>query len=44
MAEYKEGFYTSLQNDELEAGINEDIIKKISVKRKEPDWALKFRL
>ncbi|MFT8229640.1 MAG: Fe-S cluster assembly protein SufB [Enterobacterales bacterium] len=41
---YKEGFYTQLISDEINKGINENIIYKISSKRNEPGWMLKFRL
>ncbi|AKC32100.1 Fe-S cluster assembly protein SufB [Candidatus Pantoea carbekii] len=43
-ANYKEGFFTKLQTDELAYGINEDIINTISYKRNEPNWMLQFRL
>lgn len=41
---YKQGFFTKLQTDEIACGLNEKIILKISEKRKEPEWMLKFRL
>lgn len=41
---YKEGFYTQLDNDTLEKGINEEVVRAISAKRNEPDWMLEFRL
>ena len=41
---YKEGFFTHLQTDELAKGINEDVVRAISAKRNEPDWMLEFRL
>ena len=41
---YKEGFFTQLQTDELAKGINEDVVRAISAKRNEPDWMLEFRL
>ena len=33
---YKEGFFTQLQTDELAKGINEDVVRAISAKRNEP--------
>lgn len=41
---YKEGFFTRLKTDELENGINEDVVRAISAKRNEPEWMLAFRL
>lgn len=41
---YKEGFFTQLQTDELAKGINEDVVRAISAKRNEPEWMLTFRL
>src|SRR5690606_16851139 len=41
---YKEGFFTQLQTDELAKGINEEVVRAISAKRNEPEWMLEFRL
>ncbi|ADV33756.1 FeS cluster assembly protein sufB [Candidatus Blochmanniella vafra str. BVAF] len=41
---YKEGFFTTLQSEEFNKGINENVIRAISKKRLEPAWMLKFRL
>ncbi|AEW44545.1 cysteine desulfurase activator complex subunit SufB [Serratia symbiotica str. 'Cinara cedri'] len=41
---YKEGFFTQLATDELTNGINEEVIRAISIKRNEPSWMLAFRL
>ncbi len=41
---YKEGFFTQLKTDELEKGLNEDVVRAISAKRREPQWMLDFRL
>lgn len=41
---YKEGFFTRLENEEFNRGINENIIHAISEKRFEPKWMLDFRL
>ena len=41
---YKYGFVTDVDNDTVERGLNEDIIRKISEKKGEPDWLLDFRL
>jgi len=42
--EYKYGFYTDVETDKIPKGLNEDIIKLISLKKGEPDWLLDFRL
>ncbi|BBA79720.1 cysteine desulfurase activator complex subunit SufB [cyanobacterium endosymbiont of Rhopalodia gibberula] len=41
---YKYGFVTDIESDKLPRGINEDIIRLISAKKKEPDFMLSFRL
>ncbi len=41
---YKWGFVTDIESDTLPPGINEEVIRFISAKKKEPDWLLKFRL
>ncbi|MXP66206.1 Fe-S cluster assembly protein SufB [Pantoea sp. Nvir] len=41
---YKEGFFTQLETDEISRGINEDVVRAISAKRNEPEWMLEFRL
>ena len=40
---YKYGFTTDLETEEFEKGLNEDIIKKISLKKDEPEFLLAFR-
>ena len=42
--DYKYGFTTNIEQDTLEPGLNEDIIKIISTKKNEPEWLLKWRL
>jgi Fe-S cluster assembly protein SufB len=42
--EYKYGFYTQIEADEFPKGLNEDIIRKISEIKGEPDFILEFRL
>ena len=41
---YKYGFETKIEADRPEKGLNEDIIKFISKKKKEPKWMLDWRL
>ena len=42
--EYKYGFYTDIETDALPPGLNEDVVRLISAKKKEPDWLLQWRL
>ena len=42
--EYKYGFYTDLETDSAPPGLNEDIIRLISSKKKEPSFMLEWRM
>jgi len=42
--EYKYGFETVIQTDELPKGLNEDIIRALSAKKNEPQWMTDWRL
>jgi Fe-S cluster assembly protein SufB len=42
--DYKYGFYTDIETDNLPKGLNEDIIRLISAKKEEPEFMLEFRL
>jgi Fe-S cluster assembly protein SufB len=42
--DYKYGFVTDIAMEVIHKGLNEDIIRFISAKKKEPAWLLKFRL
>jgi Fe-S cluster assembly protein SufB len=42
--EYKYGFYTDVETDSAPPGLNEDIIRLISTKKKEPEFMLEWRL
>ena len=42
--EYKEGFVTSVEQEFVPKGLNEDIIRTISALKGEPQWLLDFRL
>ncbi len=44
MKEYKYGFVTDIETDSLGKGLNEDVIRLISSKKKEPEWMLEYRL
>lgn len=42
--EYKWGFVTSVEEDKIPKGLNEDIIRLLSAKKEEPDFMLDWRL
>ena len=42
--EYKYGFVTDIESESLPPGLNEDVIRKISAIKKEPEFLLDFRL
>ncbi|PWH11046.1 Fe-S cluster assembly protein SufB [Bacteroidetes bacterium SCGC AAA795-G10] len=42
--EYEYGFYTDIESDTFPVGLNEDIIRKISGKKGEPEWMTEWRL
>ena len=42
--EYKYGFFSDIDTEKIAKGLNEDVIRIISAKKKEPDWLLEFRL
>jgi Fe-S cluster assembly protein SufB len=42
--EYKYGFETDIEADEAPRGLNEDIIRLISLKKGEPEWMTEWRL
>jgi Fe-S cluster assembly protein SufB len=41
---YKEGFYTDIESITIPPGLDEDTIRLISAKKKEPEWLLEYRL
>lgn len=41
---YKHGFVTEIESEIAPKGLNEDTIRLISAKKKEPEWLLDFRL
>jgi len=43
-SDYKYGFYTDIETESLPKGLNEEIIRKISALKKEPEFLLEFRL
>jgi Fe-S cluster assembly protein SufB len=42
--DYKYGFVTDIETDEVPRGLNEDIVRLISKKKNEPQWMLDYRL
>ena len=42
--EYEHGFVTDVEQEFIPKGLNEDIIRLISMKKEEPQWLLDFRL
>lgn len=43
-SDYKYGFVTQIEADEAPKGLNEDVIRFISARKKEPQWMLEWRL
>ncbi|MBN2777128.1 MAG: Fe-S cluster assembly protein SufB [Bacteroidales bacterium] len=43
-SEYKYGFVTDIEADEIPAGLSEETVRLISAKKNEPEWMLDFRL
>jgi len=43
-SEYKWGFVTDVDADDVAPGLNEDVIRTISAKKNEPEWLLEWRL
>ena len=42
--EYKYGFYTDIESETFPIGLNEDIVRAISLKKGEPEWMTNWRL
>ena len=42
--EYEYGFYTDIEAETFPVGLNEDIVRKISEKKQEPEWMTQWRL
>jgi Fe-S cluster assembly protein SufB len=42
--EYKYGFETTVDADTFEPGLNEDVVRRLSAIKGEPEWLLEFRL
>jgi Fe-S cluster assembly protein SufB len=42
--EYEYGFYTDLESETFPIGLNEDIVRAISLKKEEPQWMTDWRI
>ncbi|MCK6684118.1 MAG: Fe-S cluster assembly protein SufB [Thermoanaerobaculia bacterium] len=42
--EYKHGFVTQIEAEVFPPGLSEEVVRRISAKKNEPDWMLEFRL
>ena len=42
--EYKYGFETTVETDTFEPGLDEDVVRRLSLKKGEPEWMLEYRL
>ena len=42
--EYEYGFYTDIESDTFPVGLNEEIVRAISMKKEEPEWMTEWRL
>ena len=42
--DYKYGFVTNIESESFAKGLSEEVIRKISEKKDEPDWLLQYRL
>ena len=42
--EYEHGFFTDVESDTVAPGLDEDVIRLISLKKREPEFLLNYRL
>ena len=42
--EYQYGFYTDIASDTFPVGLNEEVVRAISLKKEEPEWKTEWRL
>ena len=42
--DYAYGFSTDIETDTLPPGLNEDVVRAISLRKREPEWLLDWRL
>lgn len=43
-SEYKYGFYSDIENEDIGKGLSEDVVRMISLKKNEPEFMLEYRL
>jgi Fe-S cluster assembly protein SufB len=43
-SDYKYGFYSDIENEDIGKGLSEDVIRMISLKKNEPEFMLEYRL
>ncbi|MCK5847085.1 MAG: Fe-S cluster assembly protein SufB [Bacteroidales bacterium] len=43
-SDYKYGFTTDIESEDIGKGLSEDVVRIISAKKNEPEWLLEFRL
>ena len=41
---YTPGFNTEIESDDFEPGLDENIVRRLSAIKNEPEWVLDFRL
>ena len=41
---YAYGFSTEVETEQTSPGLNQEVVRTISLKKKEPEWLLDFRL
>ena len=42
--EYEYGFYTEIDSETFPVGLNQEVVRRISKKKKEPEWMIQWRL
>ena len=42
--DYAAGFTTMVESDTFPPGLNEDVVRALSAKKREPEWMLEWRL
>jgi Fe-S cluster assembly protein SufB len=42
--DYKYGFVTDIESDSLPPGLNEDVVREISLRKEEPEWLTEWRV
>ena len=42
--EYEYGFYTDIDSDTFPVGLSEEVVRRISQKKREPEWMTEWRL